>query len=192
MQIKRISGPALEPVTLTEAKEHLRVLHNTEDVLIGRAIKAAREHVEGETGRSLITQTWKQWLPAFPRAGVIELLKPPLQSVTAIRYLDAAGVQQTLATSVYSVQPAGLLGWVQRRAGQAWPVTAADPSAVEIEFVAGYGANPADVPESIRNAVLLLVEHMYHNRGETVDGPITVNPLASQRLLATFRTSGWI
>ena len=192
MLLKRTTPPVAEPVSLTEAKAHLRVLHATEDALVTRLVKAVREHVEDRLGRSLVTQGWTLWLPRFPPAGVIELPRPPLVSVTSIKSIDPDGVEQTLSPDVYGVYPEGMVGWVQRRRGQAWPATAIDPKAVEIAYVAGYGGSEAAVPEAARSAILLLVEHLYHNRGETADGPIAVNPVASERLLAPLMTHGWI
>lgn len=190
--LARATGPAVEPVTLADAKAHLRVFNTTEDATITRMIKAAREHIEETTGRAIVTQTWKLWLDAFPRDGKITLPRPPLIGVTAIKYVDTDGAEQTLPADVYGEYPEGFVGTVARRHGKVWPATAVDPKAVEIEFQAGYGATPSNVPSDLVSALLLLVDHFYHNRSETGDGPITVNPIASERLLGKFKTHGWI
>jgi uncharacterized phiE125 gp8 family phage protein len=191
MLLKRTAAPAAEPVSTSDAKAHLRITHATEDTLVARLVKAAREHVEDRTGRALVTQTWKMWLRAFPRSGAIELPRPPLVSVTSITYLDADGASQTLSSDAYAVYPEGFKGRVKLKAGESWPATAEDEKAVEITFEAGYG-DAAAVPAAVTSAMLLLVEHLYHNRGETGDGPITVNPVASERLLGPLMTHGWI
>lgn len=193
MHLVLTEPPAAEPITLAEAKGHLRVLHASEDALIERIVAAVRAHVEKVTGRALIAQGWSLFLPAFPKSGIIELPRPPLIEVTEIRYRDAAGEVQMLAESVYTFSPLGLKGWVQRRPWQAWPATAkGDLDAVEVRFTAGYGDDPADVPPDLNHAMLLLIGHLYSNRDETSDKPLAVNPVASDRLLGPFRTHGWI
>lgn len=189
---KRTAGPAVEPVTLADAKAHLRVLHDSENTAIERFVRSAREHIEGVSGRSLITQTWKLWLPCFPREGTIVLPRPPLQSVTAVRYVDSDGATQTLAGTNYHVLSEGLFGRIERKASVAWPATDKQPKAVEIEYVAGYGSAADDVPADLVNSILLLAEHLYYNRGETTDEPLTRNPVAVDALLAKHKTHGWI
>lgn len=192
MLLKRTTPPEDEPVTLDEAKAQLRILHANEDALIQRLIVAVRKHVEDRTGRAFAAQGWTLWLPRFPVSGIIELPRPPLVSVEEIKYTDTDGVEQTLSADAYRVYPEGLKGWVQLRANQSWPGTAEDAKAVEIAYTAGYGEDDADAVEPAKHAMLLLVEHLYHNRGETVEGPIAVNPVAADRLLGPLMTHGWI
>ncbi|MEM6847594.1 MAG: head-tail connector protein, partial [Pseudomonadota bacterium] len=102
------SGPAVLPLTLAEAKDHLRVAHSDEDTLITRLIETATQHVDGLDGilgRACITQTWTLTLDAFP--SVIILPLPPCQSVAAITYIDTNGASQTLAVSRYQVTGIG-------------------------------------------------------------------------------------
>jgi uncharacterized phiE125 gp8 family phage protein len=191
MLLRLATPPALEPVTLAEAKEHLRVLHGAEDALIGRLIKAVREHAEPSTGRAFITQTWDFWLPAFTRSGLIELPRPPLQAVTWVKYLDRDGVEQTVDPVDYVVVAPGLVGTVQPAPDADWPATQRHPQAVSIRFTAGYGPAPADVPEDLRNAMLMLIEHLYHNRGASTEAALKATPTGVDALLGPHRTYGW-
>lgn len=59
-------GPAVEPVTLAEAKAHLRVDGTAEDTLIGSLIVTSRLHVEAAMGLALVTQSWSVFLDAWP------------------------------------------------------------------------------------------------------------------------------
>ncbi len=156
------TAPAAMPVTLQEAKDHLRVDFSTDDTRITRLIATATAMLDapsGLLGGCIVTQSWRMTLRAFPH--VIEIPFHPLQSVDSVQYLDASGTLQTLSSSLYTV-----VG--ERHAliipalGTCWPSTQDVPEAVKVTFTAGYdvGGSPLvnDVPEPIKEAVLQLVE----------------------------------
>ncbi|PUB82390.1 MAG: hypothetical protein DBP02_15160 [gamma proteobacterium symbiont of Ctena orbiculata] len=172
MPYKVINPPVDEPLTLGEAKEHLRepASLSAHDTQIEALIKAAREYAEEYTRRAFITQTIEMRLDDF--ADEIELPKPPLQSVISIEYFDADGVLQTLATSVYSVDTTSTPGRVTLNDGESWPGTKDTTNAVIITFTAGYGVNGTDVPETIRQALRLYLSKHFdldRNDGEYLD-----------------------
>lgn len=161
--LKLITAPAAEPLSLSDFKAHARITATAEDTLLPVYVKAAREQLEHETGRALITQTWELTLDAFP--GSIWLPKPPLQSVTSIKYDDAAGVEQTLSNTVYDVLNVGAeyaSGAIVLADGETWPVTSGRPGCVRVRYVCGYGA-AGSVPETlvtwIRLQAAALAEH---------------------------------
>lgn len=187
MSLVRTVGPTTEPLTLSEAKAHLRVDHPSEDTLIAALVQAAREYVEAFTHRALITQTWKLTIERFPSGDYIELPKAPLISVGSVQYIDTAGAQQTLATSVYDADTTCTPGVVRLKYDQSWPSTRDVWNAVEITFDAGYGAASA-VPEPIKSAIRLLVGHLYANRESTVSGTINSEVrYAHEALLMPYR-----
>ena len=114
--------------------------------------------------------------------------KAPLQSVSSITYVDTAGATQTLATSEYVVDGATHIGRIYSAYGATWPAVRCQPRAITVRFVCGYGGNPGDIPEPIRQAMLLLVGHWYENR-ETVnvDNSTSELPFTTQALLSPFR-----
>lgn len=175
------TAPAVEPITLTEAKAHLRRDDTADDTLITSLIEAVREHADGAAGwlgRAIITQTWTLKLDAFSDQITIPL--PPLQSVTSVKYIDTDGTEQTLASSVYQVvsgEPARLV----LAYGQSWPSTRTEPDAVRIEFVAGYGVAVA-VPETIKAALLLHLGTLYRDRESTGNAQSEL-PMAYNALL---------
>jgi uncharacterized phiE125 gp8 family phage protein len=163
MTARLITAPATEPVTLAEAKLHLRVDASDEDDLITSLISVARHECENRTGRALITQTWELTQECFEDA--MELPHPPLQAVSSVKYLDEDEVEQTLATTVYRVDGYAEPARVIRTYGETWPDVALDyPSAVRIRYVAGYGDDAADVPPPLKQWMLLHIGHWYANR----------------------------
>lgn len=178
----RITTPA-EPVTLAEAKLHLRVTDAAEDALVSLYISAARESCEDRLDATLPTTSWRLTLDKFPDA--IELLRGPLVSVEAVRYIDAAGATQTLAPQDYTVDSAGSPGYVVPAYGKAWPETRDQVNAVVVEFTAGR----ASIPAPLKAWILLAVGDMYANREGSTDKP-TVPHSFADRLLDPYRT--WV
>lgn len=191
MNLRLVTGPGVEPVSLEEAKLHLRVDHEADDALISMQIKAARQRVESFTGRALISQTWRALLDEFP-AEALELPLPPLQSVTHVKYVDAAGDLVTWSPDEYSVQahssPWAERGRVVPRYGYSFPSPRYQDEAVEVEFVAGYGSSAAAVPESLRAALLLRLGDLYARRESGITGTIFVESKAEQLLMWPFRS----
>lgn len=168
MALKLKTAPASEPVSLDEAKDHLRVTGSDDDSLIASLITMARERAESICGRALITQTWELYLNEFP-AGCIEVPLPPLQSVVEITYTDTDGNIQTLASDKYTVHPEYTPGKICPAWATAWPGTRSIQSAVKVEFKAGYGDAP-DVPGPIKQWILIYVGTLYENRESVVIG----------------------
>lgn len=171
MKVELYTGPNVEPLTVAEAKAHLRVDHTTDDAHIESLIKAARLAAEKFQGRRYINQTYRYYLNWFPAAGYIELPYCPLSSVTSITYEDENGDTQTLATSRYQVDTKSEPGRVYLEPGTTWPRVEPDRiNAVTITYVVGYGTTSASVPENVRHAIRLLVGDMYNHREDTVVG----------------------
>lgn len=177
MALKLITAPATEPVTLAEAKAHLRVDDSGSDTLIGVLIQAAREMAEQETGRALLPQTWEKTLDNFPTA--IELTNAPIISITTVKYYDLAGVEQTLASPSYKLDAAGDFSkaWLVPAYGYAWPSTLEDINVVKVRYVAGY-ADAASVPASIKQWMLLQVGHWFENREAAAENKLEPLPFA--------------
>lgn len=188
MWLNRTADPADMPVTLAEAKAHLRVLHDLDDDYIDALIETATGHLEGRggiLGRALVTQIWEYRIRCFPNCGVIQLPLPPLQTVGAIAYIDTNGATQTLSPDQYAVDAETLVGQIRRAYGVTWPATRAEDHAVRITFTAGYG-DAADVPRPIKQAILLLIGHFYVNRDLGLVLPQGA-PLAVEALVAPHR-----
>lgn len=158
-----ITPPASEPVTLSDAKAHLRVDATDEDALISAMIGAARETAEHMTGRAFITQTLELTLDAFP-VGAIAIPRPNLLTVTSVKYDDTAGVEQTVSPADYVVLIKPTPGLVYPADGVSWPATRDMKAAVRVRYTAGYGASSAAVPAAIKSWMLLRVGALYKHR----------------------------
>ena len=167
-----ITAPSEEPLTLQEAKNHLRVetdFTNDDDLILG-LIQAAREWAEGETDRAFITQTWDVTFSSFPCESYINIPKPNLVSVTTLKYYDENGVEQTWDSANYIVNAGSLPGRVSLAPNIVWPtIQAGRDKAVTIRFVCGYGDASA-VPEAIKSAIKLKIGELYENREGVVYG----------------------
>lgn len=166
MNLRVITAPAAEPVSTATAKSHLRVDHASDDELIESYIKTARELGEGLARRAFITQTLELVLDEFPRDLKLKLPRPPLQSVTSVKYLDADNVEYTFTDYVVDARSEPGVITFNSTPG----VALAESGAVAVRFVAGYGATATAVPNVFVQAVLLSVAHFYEFR-EAVDIP---------------------
>lgn len=135
MELKVITPPAAEPLTLAETKLHLRVDHNTDDTLITALIATAREWVESYTGKSLVEQTRQITLSSWPYAP-LRLHGGPVQEIESVKYTDKTGAEKTVAATVYYLTPSGEIALDY---GQTWPSdTLRGPDSIAITYVTGY------------------------------------------------------
>lgn len=192
MNLVRTTAPTTEPLTLQEVKDHLRLSGTAEDALLAGYLLAATDLVELQTLRSLITQTWTLTLDDWPAGGIFWLPRPPLASVTSIKYLDTDGVQQTWSSSNYRVSTGNEPGRITLGYNATLPSLYGVSDQVEVIYTAGYGANGEFVPMPILQAMLLLIGHFYENREASVIGTIaSTMPFSVEALLNPYRVH-WV
>ncbi len=193
MAVYLYTAPASEPLTLAEVHKQLNLEHALDDVFLTGLISAARTHLEKECWRGFVTQTWEMVLSAFPADGNlpierqgIELKKGNLVSVTSVKYIDEAGVQQTLAVNTdYVVDTVNLPGRVRRAYGVSWPGHRLQWDAVRIQYVVGWSV--ANVPTPLKQAMLMLVSQMYEIRTPEVEKALSVVGFAVDALSRPYR-----
>jgi uncharacterized phiE125 gp8 family phage protein len=184
MALVLTSGPAIEPVTLAEAKTHLRIDGNAEDTLILSLIVTSRLHIEAALGLALITQGWSYFIDAWPHGQQVVLPIRPVQSVSAVKLYAADESVTVVSAEAYQLDGAAVPPRLVRRGGLAWPTPGRAANGIEIAFVAGYGDAAADVPAPIRQAILLLTAHWHEHREPVAIGAATapVPPMVSELL----------
>ena len=239
MALKINTAPIEEPISIAEAKTHLRIdsEDTVEDALLNALVTAARQYAEDFQRRAYITQIWELWLDKWPGEGFIKIPLPPLQSrtITAgsfiigteyrilslgttnftligaasntvgvhftatgvgegtgtatdgpfIRYYDTDDTEATFSSDSYFVDTKSEPGRVVLNYGESWPTTTLRPAnGVCVTFVAGYGDDGSDLPQKVRNAMLLIIGHLYENREQVVTGVVPVYvPLGVDALL---------
>ncbi|MBF0421900.1 MAG: phage head-tail connector protein [Magnetococcales bacterium] len=181
MPLRVVIPPSVEPVTLAEAKLHLKVDVNDDDALISSLVATARAHAEMITQRSFISTMLEYVMDAFPgpsQFGVpwgrtfslpghaILLPKSPVQSVESIRYLDMDGTLKTMDPATYACDLASEPARITPAFGHIWPIPLPQIGAVMVRFIAGYGNTLADVPEGIKSWIKLRCGSLYINREE--------------------------
>lgn len=215
MDLLQTVAPTEEPLTVAEAKYHLRIdtpdltadIASLENTYIGSLIAAARGHCEQETGRQFCTATWQLKLPFFPRAGCnnwqlygvsqaaylgpedwrsIYLPRPKLASVTSVTYYDADNASQTFSSGSYTVIVGDPVGRIALNYAEVWPVTRPRQDAVTVTYVSGTAAS--SVPDGVKHAMRLLIGHWYEHREQVTLGMIPSSlPMGVEALLNPYR-----
>lgn len=177
MGLIQTQAPTVEPLDREELKaSHLRVSESDDDGYIDTLIAAARLATEKQTARSFITQSWKYTTRGFPCSRSFMLEKGPVQSIASVKYYDADNAQQTLSSSLYTLDASLIPNRFILDYGESWPLVYPRSDAVAVEYVAGYGSAAASIPEDLLHAMRFLVAHWYRQREPINIGNI-VSPL---------------
>jgi uncharacterized phiE125 gp8 family phage protein len=172
------SPPAVEPISLAEAKAHLRVTDTAEDGLINTLIVAARRHAEAATGLAFIAQGWSVFLDRFPDGPELALPLWPILSVGDVNVFGEDDVASVVDPAHYFADKVARPARLVLRSSRIWPRPGRVANGVEIQLTAGYGAGSSDVPQPLSEAILKLVAHWYERRGdEAGDLPIDLDAL---------------
>lgn len=192
MTLKRYTEPAELPLTLDQAKLHLKIDDDIGDAELDEdvldLVRDATAHIEGVLGRVLITQVWQNRIDRFPCAGgAIELALPPVISVDRVDYIDVDGETRTLAPQCYELDAQSETAWLVPAYGYVWPEARDQVNAITVTFTAGYGG-AAMVPSDIRRALKLLIRHWFDNPSAVnVGGIVTDMPQGVDLLLYKHR-----
>ncbi len=183
--------PALEPLSIDEVKRQRRVSGSSQDAQFAGWLRAAREDFEEQTGLQLITATRQFLLDTFPVQSTITVGRAPVQAITRVTYLDAAGVEQTMDPALYAVFPPYALtadspplvqvargpyavpGGVQLAVGASWPTAVDQPGAVQITYQAGFGDTPDLVADIVKSALLQAIGAFHRFTEDFADKQVT-------------------
>lgn len=166
-QVKTVTGPAVEPVTLTDVKTDLRIDHDNDDILLIGLIAAAREDAERLARRAFIQRTLELSLRAWPMDGMIRLPFPPAVNVASITYYDDANAAATMPAGDYIVVADTEPALITLAKSAIWPTaTLRSVYPIRVRYTAGYGATADAVPERYKAIMRAMVAVRYENRDE--------------------------
>lgn len=201
-----VTGPAIEPISRIEAREHLRLDEDVDDSQVRSYILAARNWCENYTGRVFISRTMRMFLDGFINASgepywegtrvapqirtyssFIEIAASPVISVSSIKYYDDSDNESTWATSNYYVDTVSDVAKIVLRDGGTFPTDLRAANGLEINFTAGYGTTANDVPEAIRMAMMQYMTFLYEHRGDFERFPAPTPPAVLRTLLNPYK-----
>lgn len=203
--LKLKTPPTVDPVTVAEVKNYLRVDGNAEDSVIESMIKAATLILEDYCDTKFIEQTWLEYHDCFPfkeknewwdgvkEIAVSELYSPlpymdllqgPIKNLVSVKTYPDSGVAEIFDPSNYIVDNSNSFGRIALKMGSVWPTTILRKlNGIEIEYVVGLSSDQASLPNNVKQALFIFIARMYEKRG---DEDITI-PSLSCSLLAPFR-----
>ncbi|TAL39639.1 MAG: hypothetical protein EPN97_02120 [Alphaproteobacteria bacterium] len=184
LRLIETTPPAIEPLTLDEAKLHLRVTSTVDDALITSLIVTARQMCESFTGLALIERDYSLYLDAWDKQE-ITLPRPPLVSVGLVNIYDADGNPAAFDASNYTVSVAGMPGRIALNDGISPPQPGRLSDGIEIQFTAGFGDAASDIPAPLVQGVKQLLAHLYERRGDEGGEPLRAS--GADSLFQTFR-----
>jgi uncharacterized phiE125 gp8 family phage protein len=188
-----VTGPAVEPITPEELREHLAFdsadTTTLTDDIASSLIEDARALLEEYTGLALINQSWRLSLDNWPagreawwdgvRQGSITELyamasmrsltipRYPLVSITSCTVYDEASTSAVVTVAdVFDVDAYAKPGRLTLKKGATWPIALRANNAIQIVYVAGYGAAATSVPGPLKRAVKHLASYLYEHRGD--------------------------
>lgn len=180
-----LTAPAVEPLSLADARSFLRVEHDADDAIIAALVSAARNHVEALTRCALIAQTWRLVLDRWPDSGRIKPRIGPLRSLAAVRVFNAAGEASAIDPETFVIdRAAGVIA----APGWSLPAPGRGVAGIELDIETGFGESPSDVPPKLLQAIRMLVAHWYENRGLIAIGQsIAMMPGSVNALIVSHR-----
>lgn len=185
---QRLTDPVAEPITVDEARAHLRIDDDVFDVeipLVEAFISAARDYCENYCNRAWASATWLTLVDRIPTYGRICMPDPATTDVTAISYLDAQDSEKVIDVANYSYDDVRQF----LIPVNSWP---SDADYVAITYTAGpdHSASPAPIiPKSVISAMKLVLTDLYENRSALEVGTIVSKNPAVEALLNPYRVS---
>ncbi len=140
MGLRQLIAPSVYPLTLTEARNHLRVDHSDDDGEILRYLRTATAEVERLSARQIVDAKWRYTLREWPDCkwpSKVHLPRAPLVAVDAITYLDSSGTRQTLSPSSYAASCDDEPGSVEPGYAVYWPSAREIAESIRIDYWAG-------------------------------------------------------
>jgi uncharacterized phiE125 gp8 family phage protein len=183
MSLILTTPPATEPVSLAEAKSHLRVTHADDDAYISTLIISARRRVEARTGLRLITQGWSQFMDCWPQGGIVDVRLNPVSAISDVITYGDTDTPATIDPAHYFLDATSNPPRLVFRTGRFPANPGRRAKGIELRVTAGFGT-AAQVPQELKQAILLLVADAFANRGDESVRPL---PAAVLELINAYR-----
>lgn len=175
-----------EPLTLAEAKAHLRKTDTSEDTLITSYILAAREWIENYTGFILVqrevTDAYSEWGDYLTLRHQPITVGDPTPTLT-VEYIDVDGNEIEYEGRVIRDQRYPWM--IYPEIGGEFPELGTNGT-ITVTYTAGY-ANAAAVPQALKQAMLLLIGNWYSQRNANSADQMEETPFAVTSLCRPFR-----
>ena len=205
--IKVVTAWTTSAVPTSTQKSFMRVDFSDDDTLIAELVKASQNVIETYLNRAITTQTLELYLDRLPfyndidypegtftapdmeyNSNYIVLPKPPVASVTHVKYFDDSDTENTYASSNYYVDTISEQARIVLRQGKSWPTVTQtrNANAYVVKYVAGYGG-ASDVPEPIVQAIKLLTTHLYENREAVTSLGVNTIPYTIGAMLQPYK-----
>ena len=183
--LRRITSPAVEPVSLSFAKQHCRVDTDADDLYIQSLIAVARQYVEDVLDITICTTVWEVKYDLFPVWAIILPRLPMLDRAVTVTYRTGDGTFGTLSSATdFQIDASVLPGRIYPQWARSWPATRGDENSVTVRYSAGYGDDGQSAPPIVKHLILLLTAHWYDTRQPAVAGAPQSVPQTFETLLA--------
>lgn len=182
----RVTPPAIEPVTLAEAKTQCRLDTNSEDAYVSSLITVARQYVEDTLDITICTTVWEARYDIFPIWAIVLPRAPMASSNVTVthRYGDGTYGTMTSTAGDFQVDANVIPGRIYPLWARSWPATRGDENSVTVRYTAGYGNDGSSAPAVVKHLILLLVAHLFESRQPAVVGGVSTVPYTFETLLA--------
>jgi uncharacterized phiE125 gp8 family phage protein len=182
--LRVVTPPATEPVTVEQIKRHCRVDSDYDDDLLVMYGTTARVLVENWLDRALITQELLFSMtssapptasPLVPQSLIVFPLNwpPVIRKPIAIPRAPCQSVKSVMWGQVDDMGPADPEDYTLNLMVDPAQIMLKAPlvpmipaMAMQVDYMAGYGDDPADVPPLILHAILMITAALYENRGD--------------------------
>jgi len=166
-----VTAPAVEPLSIAEARLQCRVEVGDEDAILREAIVGSRQDAEEYLNRGVITQPWSlalgDWFDVIPLPMAAPLQNDPdatPSTAPVVTYYAADGTLTTLASSAFLVDVVSEPGRLLRAPNRVWPALQSDrQQRVFITYTVGWTA-PHLVPQRIRDGIAVMVRARYERQ----------------------------
>ena len=160
--------PTVEPIDTEEVMDERRNDDDSDVLGIARRVTAARQKVEADTGRALITQTLDIYFDEFPDSRELWIPRPRLATVASVTTYDTSDVATVWSSTNYLVDTASEPGRIVLNASSAWPTGLRRANGIKVRVAAGYGATGDSVPSLLKQAMHLLIGQYDEHRENVI------------------------